>query len=223
MVRRGWLLLALAMMIGVIYADDDSGAIYKSTDSNGNPSFSDKPSTGAQVVDVAPVQSFSMPATSAPAATSNAPAIADSSYQSITIVSPPLDTTPSGQEPSGPPGATLWDNNGEATINVAIDPSLHPGDTLQLLVNGAVAQQSKTATTFNLTDLNSDQYSVVAQIVDGSGNVKISSTPLTLFLRHHLANQIPPTNTVQQNAQQVIQNHPGAANQARQIIQNRTN
>lgn len=219
--KKLWVLLILTAMIGVTYADDSSSSVYKSTDSNGNPSFSDKPSAGATPVQIAPVQSFSMPATSTNT-TSTQPAVAVN-YQSLTITSPPLDTYPSGQTPSGPQGATIWDNNGAVTVEVAVNPNLQPGDTLQLLVNGVVAQQSQSGTTFNLTGLDSDQYTIMAQIVDSGGAIKISSDPLTVFLRHHLVNQAPSNNAVRQGAQQIIQNHPGATGQVQQAVQQNRN
>lgn len=167
------------------------GEVYKSTDASGAPSFSDKPSPGAEKINVAPVQTFSTPTVNTatqPASSSNLPPVADSSYQTLSIVSPQADQYPAGQQPSGPQGATVWSNDGTLTVGLSLEPGLHQGDTVQLLVNGQVVQESTSSTTLTATGLDPNQYTVSAQVIGPDKQVKISSEPLLVFIRHHTKN-----------------------------------
>jgi hypothetical protein len=168
---------------------NSEGEVYKSTDANGAPSFSDKPSPGAEKITVAPVQTFSTPngnvQTTQPASPSNLPAVADTSYQELSIVSPQVDQYPAGSEPTGPQGATVWSNDGTLAVGLSLEPGLHTGDTLQLLVNGQVVQESTSSTTLTATGLDPNQYSISAQVIGPDKQVKITSAPLLVFIRHH--------------------------------------
>ncbi len=182
--KKGILILLMLIFSGLVWAD-----VYKTVDPSGNASFSDQASPNAEKVEVPPIQSYSAPAVTAtaPAAPGTTAAV-NTGYTRLEIVSPPLDPVPAGQTPSGDAGASIWDNNGAVTVNVAVEPSLHQGDTLQIFLDGQMADASQTVTSFNLTGILPGQHSVMAKIIDQGGNVAMSSAPLTLYLRMHTVN-----------------------------------
>src|SRR4051812_25036507 len=108
--------------------------IYKWTDSSGNTHFSDKRQPGATAIDLPPVQSYSSPSD---AKTTDKPNGAQSDIKEDSVALD--DTAPYSSvaitQPE--PEATIRNNQGDVSVMAIIEPALRPGNTVQLLYDGA--------------------------------------------------------------------------------------
>jgi hypothetical protein len=96
------------------------------------------------------------------------PAQGQGSYTQIAIARP-------GNE------ETVHDNEGNLAVQVAVSPSLAPGDRIVLLLDGGpVATQ--TGTTFALSRIERGAHTLQAQVVDARGATLVASRPITFYM-----------------------------------------
>jgi hypothetical protein len=108
----------------------------------------------------------------------------------------PLDSKPSSNQGSESSGyvslnivspqneQTLWFDSNGVTVSVATVPGLGPEDSVVVSLDGVTrAKEKRSSLNIGLVDRGS--HTLSASIVDADGNILISSSPVTFFLRQH--------------------------------------
>ena len=159
--------------------------VYRWVDDEGQVHYSDRPSPGADrvAIEVTPPSSSPAPSASAPGrATSSAegqPAAA--AYKSLTIQAPGQDEV-------------LWNIEGQLDVAVALQPSLQPGHTLQLLLDGQSVAELTGSTRARLSDVYRGQHTLQARIQDESGATLMQASPVTFFVQQTALGTKPVVN-----------------------------
>ena len=180
---------ALLLLLALLTASTDVNAkIYKTVDAEGHVVFTDvPPKDDQQPVEVETHNTYT-PATpiAAPEAEPE-PEVTDEdiapSYTSLRI------TAPSEDEP-------VRENAGNVTISVTNTPALDTsrGHTLQVLLDDIVMANGE-GSSLSLTNVDRGTHSVIAQIVDAQGEIKITSEPVTFHMLRHSIRKQPRTAT----------------------------
>ena len=118
------------------------------------------------------------PAPTPPAAPAGNPAPSDpttprfAGYDKIAVVNPPND-------------GTVWDNSGNVSIEIAGAPALQGtlGHKLVVLLNGKPLGEPVAATSFTVTNLDRNTYTLQARIVDADGKVLGESPPSVFHMK----------------------------------------
>lgn len=141
--------------------------IYRSVDDNGNPVFTDKPSAGAELIELDELQTI------------KPPPVGDFEYSSPKAKPEPKYTEVSITSPQN--DAAIRDNGGNVSVNVATQPGLRSSDSLVLYLDGKEIMLGKsTAKAFSGLDRGSHQ--VRAAIKDAAGRILLSSQSITFHL-----------------------------------------
>jgi hypothetical protein len=138
-------MVGLLMIISLGYADK----VYKSVDAQGNVVFSDTPQPDAVEIELKALQSYSPPAASrqvqATAKKSKNLPMKKFEYSVLSIVSPP-------------DGGTVWDNLGNITVAIGVQPQLDPGDKVRLLLDGNTVGESASQYEFLIEDVDRGEH-----------------------------------------------------------------
>ena len=168
----------LALCAGVLWVLPAAADVYRSVDEHGHVVFSDKPSPGAQKVDIPPPQTI--PAEQVKNPDIKPSAQATPGYKTVAIVSPKDQQA-------------IRANNGNLSISATVDPPLHPQDTLVLYLDGQERSSSKSGT-FQLTNLDRGEHEAHVVIRDSnSGQVKDTSPSVTFYVLRHSVLHPHPT------------------------------
>jgi hypothetical protein len=157
-----------------------SAQVYKRTGPDGQVYFSDRPDSDSEKVDVTPAQTISMPPMSENKGVQNqagqdSPAV----YSAFSIVSPT-----NGQE--------IRANDGNVTVQLALQPGLKSAHSVTLSING---EDGNTTTSghglsIGLSNLSRGQHTIEATVVDAQGQPLIKAGPVSFnVLRHALIKQ----------------------------------
>lgn len=169
--------------------------VYMKTDSAGNISYTDVPSTNAQSVNGITgntVPSSQAPApTTAPASQSTdgksnqtqaiAPEEGNKPYQTFTLISP------TDQE--------SIQNQVAIPVKVATEPELQPGDTIQLIVDGSPWGSPEKNTSLEIKLLDRGTHQVSARLMGANGNILKETNTVTIFVHRASSNFNPSTNS----------------------------
>lgn len=166
----------MAVCLGLLVLAPASADVYRSVDEHGNVVFSDKPSPGAEKVDIPPPQTI--PAEQVENPDIKPPPASPLQYSTFEIASP------KDQE-------AVRANNGDITINVAIDPPLRAEDSVVLYMDGNEQSSGKTRS-FKLSSVDRGQHEAYVEIRDNSGHVKQTSQTVTFYVLRHSALQPKP-------------------------------
>jgi hypothetical protein len=177
-----WLLLCLGLWSAASLAAE----VYRWVDPDGNTQYSDKPRPNAQVIRIPKTPAASAPAPTKAAAPAGDPAPSDpaaqrfAGYNEIAVVNPPND-------------GTVWDNSGNVSIEIAVTPALQGtlGHKLVVLLNGTPLGAPIAATSFTVTNLDRDTYTLQARIVDAGGEV-LGESPPSVFHMKRISVAAPP-------------------------------
>ncbi len=164
-------------------AASPAAQVYRWVDPDGNIQYSDTPRPDAQVIRIpdAPPAAAPAPEPAAPGESPAAPATF-SSYDRIAVVNPPDQTT-------------VWDNSGNVAVEIAVSPALQAalGHRLVVILNGKPVGEPSTATSFSVSNLDRDTYTLQARILDGDGRVVGESPPSVFFMKRiTVAPAVPP-------------------------------
>ncbi len=150
--------------------------IYQWTDTNGSVHFSDKPTAGAKEIILPKTPVYSSPdSKESPSRVRVKKQRASYSFLRI--------ENPKNEE-------TVRNNQGAATVAIAIKPGLQPGNAVQLIVDGAPLGEPQESLVFQVRELYRGSHTIAAQVVDSSGDVIISSDPITIFVHRPRVNMI---------------------------------
>lgn len=164
-VRTGLLLcMALAMHAGF-------AQIYKWTDSQGVVHFSDKPSPGAEKINLSQPSTYP-PRPSASSASKDEKTVESKQqeYSSLKILQPKQQ-------------ATIRNNRGHVMVISQLEPELKSGDKLQIVFDGTPLSEPKPTTVFTLNDIPRGSHTLAVQVVDSQGNVLTTSEPITIYMQ----------------------------------------
>lgn len=173
--------LFVLLILAVTTADAAGSRIYRTVDEQGNVVFTDIPpredEESEQVVIENPNSFDAQEA--APETdqwiveTPEASAEPEFSYSVLEVASPQNDES-------------IRENAGNVMIIGNISPNLRPGDTVRLIMDGAVVQEGRQST-FELTNVDRGTHLVALDIIDSEGKVLIRSSGITFHLmRVHL-------------------------------------
>jgi hypothetical protein len=147
--------------------------VYRSVDEDGNIVFSDKPTDGAEEIDVKDAQTVNLPS-AGPFKYTPPKKEQPLQYTDIAIVSPANDTA-------------IRDNEGNITVSVMLEPGLNSdrGDQLALYMDGAQVSVGSSPQ-FELNNIDRGTHTLKASVVDNGGKAIISSSPVSFtILRFH--------------------------------------
>uniref|UniRef100_UPI00351B5D1F DUF4124 domain-containing protein n=1 Tax=Endozoicomonas sp. Mp262 TaxID=2919499 RepID=UPI00351B5D1F len=168
----------ILLLSGLLLSSNARPIIYKSTDKEGNVTFSDT-QTGRNKGEVVELKPFTptkivvpepLPATK--------PDEKKPGYQQLTIAAPENHSTHRA--------------NGNITVEVEHDPeSLHPGHRLALFINGVKVQESKSSNRFKLTNLSRGEHYIEAKILNASDKL-LKSAACTIYVFRPTIRNNPP-------------------------------
>ena len=166
-------LLAIALLSGA--------GIYRHVDEDGNVSFSDQPSEGAELIEIEGSSTYTPPPRTQ-RREGTEPRIepepeAGPVYELVQILSPADQ-------------GTVRDNEGRVTVRTETRPPLRDGHALALLVDGEPHGQPQRGYSFELTDIHRGEHSVQAVVIDGAGEPVAESEPHVFYM--HQASQLFP-------------------------------
>lgn len=151
------------------------GTVYESKDKAG-PVFSDRPSSGAQPIDLPAPSAIQTETPRQPPA----PAVPAGSYTLLAI------TVPAN-------GDTIHSNTGMFDVSVRISPALRTaaGDRIKVRLDGNLTASSYPSAGFSVAAAdwqaaaNSDnvEHTLRAAIIDATGTVLLESAPITFYAR----------------------------------------
>lgn len=165
-------------IIFLLLACATAGAeVFKWTGPDGEVYFSDRPSAGAERVDLMPAQSMdlrSIPRRAAvveDAAAGAKKVGAEHSYAQFEIVKPSYDQG-------------VRANGGYVTIYMSLQPALRQGDTIELVVDGedGVRIYSGEALNVNLSNMSRGRHTVAARVKNARGKTMIETGPVGFYV-----------------------------------------
>lgn len=142
--------------------------VYRSVNEKGEVIYTDKPSPGAEQIEVDEVQTI------------DAPAEQDFEYTPPQKEQPQRYTKLEITSPAN--DADIRENTGNVTVNVSLEPALHAGDQLVLYMDGAKVSEG-TGSQFNLTNLDRGTHSLSVAVVDASGKELKRSKSIEFHLK----------------------------------------
>lgn len=166
-------LIALTTVLATFTATAQT-TVYITRDADGNPTFSDKKSAGAEIHIVEELPSM----TAFPVSTSTRPtrkfefdtSERESTYDRLTIISPVDGTTL--------PQAL----NGDVQITALLLPELQGADEI-VLKDADTEIMRGTETTFALTQLDRGEHRLSVEVVSAEGDTVIRSQTITLYVQ----------------------------------------
>ena len=155
--------------------------VYKTTDADGRPIFTDQATEGAEVIEVKETTTFPgaafaeeygelMPARPEAKGTFQ--------YRSLSILSPMSDES-------------IRDNAGNLTIAIQVDPTLASNHELQVVMDGQVVQQVNSSAPISLAEVDRGTHQVHLRVVEkGTTNIIQEGEPVSFtLLRHSILNR----------------------------------
>jgi hypothetical protein len=152
--------------------------IYKYTDANGNPAYSNQPPNGtpSETVDLPPLKIVN---TKKPNVQNAAPTTppqqnqATATYSVLALTDLPTDEA-------------LRANNGTFTVGVAIQPHLQSGHLLQLVIDGKSYGQISNVPRLQVVNLERGEHSMAVRVVSGTQVIQQSETLTATVQRVHV-------------------------------------
>jgi hypothetical protein len=142
--------------------------IYKRVDEDGNVHFSDSGADGAEQVELPKANTYT------PTVTETAPRAKEiktaPGYTDIAIVKPEMN-------------ATIRSNLGDVSVSIDLKPTLRPGDSITLFMDGKELLKNKRQTSFALSGIDRGSHTLRATVIGANGEELISSKS-TLFHLH---------------------------------------
>ena len=163
---RAELLITFCLLAPLLSAQ----TVYRQVDAEGNITFSDQATPGAEAITIRKAQTIAPPPVGAfksePIVKQKAPA----GYDRLAIISPRHDETIVGAA------------QGNFDVKVDLRPALRAGDSLVLLLNGARVQSSKT-TNFTFSNLQRGAHTLQVAISNAEDKVIQRSATVTLHVK----------------------------------------
>lgn len=146
-------------------------AIYM-THANDHLQFSDKPSSGAQLVTLEKVNYFSSSGGKNEVATESV--TKGNSYTQLELVQPQDQQT--------------FQNQQQISVEIFIQPTLRKEDSLELWVDGSLYQKSQDRH-FLLSHLTRGEHRLEVHLIDAHGKILLQSSSIVVFVHYAAASQ----------------------------------
>lgn len=174
--KRPFFLLAGIFAATLVMAD-----AYRWVDSNGVVHYTDKPTPGAERIDLPGANTTtvrrpsSSPTTAANTAAAAQQQQANSSqpavrYESLAVASPAAEET-------------LWNIEGTLNVSLSLNPALQPGHQVRVYFDGK--PQMVQGTSFELQEVWRGVHNIQAEILDESGKMMIRSQPNRFYVQQN--------------------------------------
>ena len=152
-----------------------SAQIYSYTDANGNTAFTNEPPEGVDAQPVKlPVMNTMDPVENPTPPSESLPSASEQPYSQLEITDLPSEEA-------------LRDNNGTFTVRVKMQPTLMPGHSLQLLLDGKAYGQPSNVPLLQLREIDRGEHNLAVQVLHGDQVVQ-QSEPVTLNLQRTSTN-----------------------------------
>lgn len=158
------------ILIGIAYllAGTASAQVYKSTDENGNPVFSDVPSQDATPVKLAPINVMDSVKIE-PRATEG------QSDDSVLPVAYKISIQQPEEEQT-------FRNTREFPVSVSLEPGLQKGHAVAISLNGEIQVRGEQLSAV-LTDVDRGSHRVTASVVDSGGRPIVTSATVVVHMQ----------------------------------------
>ena len=165
------LLLTVFLLVGAVAGATE---VYRWVDSDGVVHFSDRPTEGAERVELQEPQTISPPATRTRRSRADSGEEGESAdtdrYRTLEIVSP-------GQE------EVLWNIEGQLDVSMRLQPRLQAGDRVSLFLDDQEVAMSPRSLQAQLNDVGRGVHVLRAEVRDVGGTVLIRSQPRTFVVQ----------------------------------------
>jgi hypothetical protein len=165
----------IAACLLMLLAIPASAEIYTYTDASGNKAFTNQPPDGVktEAVKLPPMNTMDPQTTEDPAASDASTTTAQGQpYTQVQLTNLPTDEA-------------LRSNNGTFTVRAALQPSLRPGDRLQLVLDGQPYGSPTNVPLLQLTDIDRGDHTLVLQVK--SGDQVVQESPAVSFTVQRVA------------------------------------
>ena len=171
---RKWLILLSALSA----TSASSAPAWTWVDADGQVHFSDRPVPGARQVELAAAQGFGSTTSATTPITAPAPTGTPAApYQTIEIM------TPAEQE-------TLWNIGGNLNVIVRFQPSLQPGHSFDVALDGQRRNATTTSGRLSLSNVFRGSHTLQVIVVDGTG-AELMRSPVRNFVVQQTSTQNP--------------------------------
>ncbi|MDX1799841.1 MAG: DUF4124 domain-containing protein [Marinobacter sp.] len=147
-----------------------SAEVYRHVDSQGNVTFSDKPSKGAETVEVKPVTTVTLPKMKDVQAGS-APEPKPASNQTDSLYSKVTFTAPENNQ-------AFYSGNGDIAFQVTSSPALQNGHQFEVTLDGQPVGQSADGT-FTVRNVFRGTHNAQVNVVDAKGRPVTTGDSIT--------------------------------------------
>ena len=168
-------LILIALLISLqVHADEaeqenTGGRVYKHVAPDGTITYTDRPSADSKEVKVPKGTEYTPPKIPAfTPSTRTKPTPSKFEYDSLTMTSPKDDQA-------------IWDNTGNITAAVALEPGLQAGHSIEFLLDGVSAAKG-SATSHQFLNVDRGTHQITARVVDNQDEV-IATTSVTFHMR----------------------------------------
>lgn len=169
------LLLFAGILVAASIPFTAGAGIYKSVDEEGNVTFSDQPTPGAEEIEKKDIPTIPSRVPQADFSRSNDETGDEKEvgkrYDSIAIVSPKNDTA-------------IRENSGQVTVSVSVQPALAETHQIVLYMDGTEAARSRSPT-FQFSNVDRGTHTLAAAVVGSDGNEIIHSDSISFTLHRH--------------------------------------
>ncbi len=152
--------------------------VYRSTDSDGVPLFSDRNRAGAEKLEIEPLPTIKThsPAAAPPVTSGNRPVSrpARPVHVKVTIDNPADDSV-------------VWATGGPVAVFVATEPAIRAdtGDTIGLRIDGSLLAERYKSGNISLTGIERGTHTLQAVVFDSSGRIAAESETITFHVKRH--------------------------------------
>jgi hypothetical protein len=171
------LLILLAVLAA---AAAQATEVYRWVDANGQAHYSDEWRPGSEKIRIEAAPGYSAPkrATTSDRTPPPPAAPAAGQYESLEIVSPAQEEV-------------LWNIEGQLRVSLQVKPTLQPGHSLRLYLDGESQELPAGSTVAELANVARGAHTLKAEVVSEKGKTLLDSQPTTFFVRQtSIANPI---------------------------------
>lgn len=158
----------LSMLLFAAVSAAGAKEVYRWVDRDGVVHFSDRPTEGAERVQLRDAQTFSAPPVRARAPAGDGEE--NFGYDRFEITSPAQEEV-------------LWNIEGLLTVSMQLQPRLQSGHRIELFLDGAPVRNDPRSLTARVTDVVRGVHVLTAKVTDAAGQVIAESEPRTFAVQ----------------------------------------
>jgi len=158
------------LLLTMVYAASVPAAVYRSVDAQGNVTYTNQATKGAERIKLKPLSVYSAPRLK-PVSDTEDVSSSEPGYKSVSIVSPKADET-------------VRDNPGNVTVTAGSEPTLSrkEGHKFQFYLDGKPIGKPQPEATKTFPGVDRGEHHVAVAVVDANGKLLKRSKPTRFFL-----------------------------------------